>query len=75
MKYGVVQDPIQLETLQNPYFTTRQKADQLLTLVTRSGPCGCHVLYMCIRDDDENPLGHASAIEMLADKGIRLYEN
>ena len=69
LKYGVVSDPNELYMLSNPYQTPRQRADHLLTLVYKGGPYGCHLLYMCIRDDDENPLGHASAVEKLITVG------
>ena len=65
LKYGVVSDPSELYSLNNPYHTPRQRADHLLELVYKGGLYGCHLLYMCIRDDDENPLGHASAVERL----------
>ena len=65
LKYGIVSDPSELYLLTSPYQTPRQRADHLLTLVYKGGMYGCHLLYMCIRDDDENPLGHASAVEKL----------
>ena len=65
LKYGIVSDPSELYLLTSPYQTPRQRADHLLTLVYKGGAYGCHLLYMCIRDDDENPLGHGSAVEKL----------
>ena len=73
LKYGVVKDSMDLN-LHNPYFTPQQKAEQLLHLATQSGECGYHILYMCIRDDDENPLGHASAVEELVKEGNSLNQ-
>ena len=58
-----------LQPINNNYYSSREKADYLLRLADRSGPNGYHLLYMCIRDDDENPLGHASVIECLLSEG------
>ena len=53
------------------YFSPRQKADSLLSLVHQGGQYGYHMLYLCILEDDENPLGHADAAQMLMDYGKR----
>ena len=70
LKYGIVGDIMELQYLQHPLHSPRQKADHLLTLAAQGGPYGYHVLYMCIRDDDENPMGHASAVDALVEAGM-----
>ena len=73
LKYGVAGDITELSSyINNSYFSSRQKADHLLTLASQCGPNGYHVLYMCIREDDENPLGHASVIDVLVRTGRAL---
>ena len=73
LKYGVAGDITDLSSyINNSYLTSRQKADHLLKLASQCGPNGYHVLYMCIREDDENPLGHASVIDVLVRTG-RVY--
>ena len=73
LKYGVATDVTDLQYINNSYYTPRQKADYLLQLAAQGGPNGYHILYMCIRDDDENPLGHGSAVDCLIETGMNAF--
>ena len=69
LRRKLIGDVSGLVDLRNPYHTVRERTDHLLTLANSGGPYGFHVLYICIREDDENLLGHRSAVETLRETG------
>lgn len=70
MKHDLVKDEEDFFLINNPHKSPREKADNLLQkIVANSGDVGYYLLYVCIRDDTGNPLGHADAVRELVAYG------
>ena len=46
----------------------------LFEMLERQGELGFHIMYICIKNDGENPLGHGSAVKRLEECGERNFQ-
>ena len=75
MKHELVKDEEDFFLINNPHKSPREKADNLLQkIVANSGDVGYYLLYVCIRDDTGNPLGHADAVRELVAYGRHVMQ-
>jgi len=65
MKHEIVKDEEDFFQVNNPNKSPREKANNLLVIVRQGGDVSFYLLYMCIRDDSGNPLGHRDAVKEL----------
>ena len=71
MKHRLVSDHEDLFWISNSSMSPREKADNLLSkIIPKCGEFGYYLLYVCIRDCPDKPLGHGDAIKALQDCGM-----
>ena len=74
MKHGLLRNQDDLFWIDGAK-SPRERADNLLHRITpRLGQYGYYLLYMCIRDDEENPHGHGDAVKELVRCGKKRLE-
>ena len=69
MKHEIVQDEEDFFQINNANKSPRERANNLLMIVRNGGDVSFYLLYMCIRDDSGNPLGHKDAVKELVTYG------
>lgn len=69
MKHEIVQDEEDFFQVNNPGKSPRERATNLHGIVRKGGDISFYLLYMCIRDDSGNPLGHKDAVKELVSYG------
>lgn len=69
MKHEIVKDEEDFFQINNANKSPREKANNLLMIVRQGGDVSFYLLYMCIRDDSGNPLGHRDAVKELVTYG------
>lgn len=69
MKYKIVQNSDELETLTSPHRDPQYKKISLIKYVERAGKDGFMLFYMCLKESSDKARGHGDAVAELDNCG------
>ena len=65
MRYGLVRNASDIETITSSSFQPQDRLNALLKLTEAAGTEGFMLLFMCLFDSRSDTMGHKQAVELL----------